>query len=343
MSDVDDEIFMRLALEQARLGIGLTSPNPAVGAVLVNQSGEVIGKGWHRKAGSAHAEVEALRDAEAKGEQVRGATAYVTLEPCSTQGRTGACTEALKAAGVKRVVYGAEDPNPHHAGAADRILGEAGIEVMGGVLELECMEILRPFAKWITTGVPYVIAKCGQSLDGRISRPAGESQWITSESSRAHAMGLRVRSDAILIGAETLRRDNPMLTLRGEAIPDGKTQPWRVVVSRQGDVPADAKLFADELKDRSLLLCGDYSFGEILGELAARQITCVLLECGGNLMGQAFAAKAVDEVHWYVAPRICGGDGMSVKGGLPASVKLDRVRHLCLGEDVLISGCPVWE
>lgn len=345
MGLADDEHFMALALEQARLGVGLTSPNPAVGAMLV-KDGKVIGEGWHRKAGLAHAEVEALKDAAAKGHETSGATAYVTLEPCSTQGRTGACTAALAQAKVARVVYGACDPNPAHAGAADRVLGEAGIEVTAGVLEAACKEMIRPFAKWITTGVPYVIAKCGQSLDGRITRPAGESSWITSEAARAHAMGLRVRCDAILVGGETLRRDDSRLTLRGPDIPPDKEQPWRVVLSRSGNLPAEAAVFTDAFKERTMVLKGQRAFDAVLQELSVRQICCVLLECGGDLMGQAFAAKAVDEVVWYVAPRICGGGVMAVGGSFfgenARSVMLAEVRHQSLGDNLLVSGYPVW-
>lgn len=342
----DDEKWMRLALAEARNGIGLTSPNPAVGAVLV-KDGRLIGQGWHHRVGLPHAEVEALRNAEAQGNgaEIRGATAYVTLEPCSTHGRTGACTVALTNAGVSRVVYGATDPNRAHAGAADRILRDAKIEVLSGVLREECEEVLRPFAKWITTGLPYVVAKAGQSLDGRLSRPPGESQWITSEVSRAHAMQLRVQSDAILIGAETLRRDNPRLTLRGDAVPEGKIQPWRVVLTRSGELPQDAGLFTDEFKERTIVLRGDLTFPDILKELAARQITSVLLESGGNLLGQAFAAGTVDEVCWYVAPRICGGGTLAV-GGVDfavgaKSVELEKVRVEVLGSDVCVRGVVV--
>ncbi|HSJ01578.1 MAG TPA: bifunctional diaminohydroxyphosphoribosylaminopyrimidine deaminase/5-amino-6-(5-phosphoribosylamino)uracil reductase RibD [Verrucomicrobium sp.] len=342
----DDEIWMRLALAEARHGIGLTSPNPAVGAVLVKE-GHLLGAGWHRKAGQPHAEVEALMNAQSQGIDVLGATAYVTLEPCSTHGRTGPCTAALIQAGVSRVVYGATDPNRHHAGAADTILTQAGLTVTSGVLKQECEEILRPFAKWITTGLPYVIAKAGQTLDGRLTRPPGEPQWITSEASRAHAMGLRVRSDAILIGGETLRMDNPRLTLRGEDVPLDKVQPWRVVVTRSGNLPTHGHLFDDEHRDRTLVLTGDLSFPDILKELASRQITTVLLESGGNLLGQAFAAKAIDEVCWYIAPRICGGGTLAV-GGVDfvpgqASVELDHVRHELIGDNVCVQGYPRWD
>lgn len=342
----EDEKWMRLALEEARNGLGLTSPNPAVGAVLV-KDGRLLGRGWHHRAGQPHAEVEALRNAEQQGHagEVRGATAYVTLEPCSTHGRTGACTTALQTAGVGRVVYGATDPNQAHAGAADGILSRSGIAVQAGVLRKECEELIRPFAKWITTGLPYVVAKAGQSLDGRLTRPPGESPWITSEAARAHAMRLRVRCDAILIGAETLRRDNPRLTLRGDAVPAGKIQPWRVVVTRSGHLPPDALLFTDEHRERTLVLEGDRSFPALLRDLAARQITSVLLESGGNLMGQAFAAGMVDEVCWYLAPRICGGGTPSVGGvDFPdgaRSTPLAEVRYEMLGDNLCVTGRPV--
>ena len=346
MNPAADEDFMRLALAQAKQALGLTSPNPPVGAVLV-KDGAVMAAGHHRKAGGPHAEIAAMRDATARGVDVRGATAYVTLEPCSTHGRTGACTEALISAGVARVAYGAVDPNPNHAGGADVVLKKAGIAVTSGVLRSECVDLLRPFTKWITTGLPYVIAKAGQSLDGRLTRPPGEPQWITSEASRAHAMQLRVRCDAIMVGAETLRKDNPKLTLRGEGIPADKLQPWRIIVTRSGNVPRDAAVFTDESKDRTVVLQGERSFDDILRELATRGITSVFLEGGGNLMAQAFAARAVDEVCWYVAPIICGGGTLSV-GGVDfaadaASVALSEVSHEIIGNDVCIHGYPVWD
>ena len=346
MPSSDDEYFMTLALAQASRGIGLTNPNPPVGAVLV-KDGELIGEGFHHKAGRAHAEIEALQDAMGKGRDVRGATIYVTLEPCSTRGRTPACTKALISAGISRVVYAVTDPNPKHAGSADKPLRKAGIEVESGLLEEECLRLIRPFAKWVTTGLPYVIAKVGQSLDGRLSRPPGESQNITSKAAREHAMQLRVRCDAILIGAETLRRDNPKLTVRGDDIPDGKKQPWRVVVTRSGNLPRKSHLFTDEHKRRTLVLEGERTFEDILRELAKKDITCVLLEGGGNLLGQAFAAKLVDECFWYLAPRIVGGGTMAVGGAEfspdTASVELSDVWHEAIGDNLLVHGYPAWE
>jgi diaminohydroxyphosphoribosylaminopyrimidine deaminase/5-amino-6-(5-phosphoribosylamino)uracil reductase len=345
-SSSDDEYFMTLALAQASRGIGLTNPNPPVGAVLV-RDGELIGEGYHHKAGKPHAEIEALQDAMGKGRDVRGATIYVTLEPCSTRGRTPACTKALIHAGVGRVVYALPDPNPQHAGSADKLLRKAGIEVESGLLEEECTRLIRPFEKWITRGLPYVIAKSGQSLDGRITRPPGESQNVTSKAAREHAMQLRIRCDAILIGAETLRQDDPKLTVRGDDIPEDKKQPWRVVVTRSGKLPRKSHLFTDEHKKRTIVLEGDHSFKDILRELAKRDITCVLLEGGGNLLGQAFAARAVDECFWYLAPRICAGGTMSVGGiGFPegaSSVELSDVWHEMIGDNLLVHGYPVWE
>ncbi len=346
MPSSDDEHWMTLALAQAARGIGLTSPNPAVGAVIVKR-GQVIGEGFHRKAGGPHAEIEALRDAKKNGGDARGASAFVTLEPCSTHGRTPACTEALIKAGITSVTYGSTDPNPKHAGAADVVLRNAGIEVESGVLSEACDRLIRPFAKWMKTGLPYVIAKSGQSLDGRITRPPGEPPWITGEAARAHAMQLRVRCDAILIGAETLRKDDPRLTLRGSGIPRGKQQPWRVIVTRSGNLPEKAIVFTDKFKGRTLVLRGDFTFREILRDLAKRKITTVLLEGGGSLMGQAFAARLVDEVCWYVAPRICGGGVMSTGGAdfLPKarSVKLTDIWQEPIGDDLCIQGYPVWK
>lgn len=331
--------WMSLALEQARQGIGFTSPNPAVGAVIVTD-GELIGQGYHRKAGQPHAEVEALLDARSRTpERIAGATIYVTLEPCSTQGRTGPCTAAIKTAGITRVVWGAQDPNPGHVGRAQQILESTGIAVTTGVLEKECQEILRPFAKWITTGLPYVIAKAGQSLDGRITRPAGEGPWITSEAARAHSQGLRARVDAILVGAQTVRQDNPRLTLRNGSL---KEQPWRIVLTRNGHLPPEANVFTDAHKDRTLVLRG-LTFPEVLHELATRGITSVLIEGGSDVLGQAFASRSVDEVCWYIAPRICGG-GLPVIGG-PAwaqSVALENVTLLPIGDNLCLTGRPVW-
>lgn len=341
-STEEDPRWMLQALDQARRGIGLTSPNPAVGSVIVAQ-GKLIGAGYHHKAGQPHAEVEAIRDAQARHpELLHGATIYVTLEPCCTHGRTGPCTEAIKAAGIARVVWGAEDPNPKHLGRALEVLESAGIAVTIGVLAAECREVIRPFAKWVTTGLPYVIAKAGQSLDGRITRPPGESQWITSEAARVHGRSLRARVDAILVGAETVRQDNPKLTLRDGSAPAGKEQPWRVVLTRSGDLPEQALLFTDEFKDRTLVL-RDLTFDEVLRDLGQRGVAAVLVEGGGNVLAQAFRSQAVDEVFWYIAPLLCGNGVPTLNdSSWASSVALDQVEILPIGDNVCIHGRPVW-
>lgn len=338
-----DAGWMQLAIDQAERGIGLTSPNPPVGAVVVAQN-RVIGQGFHAKAGGPHAEVEAIRDAQAKHpEWLAGATIYVTLEPCSTHGRTPPCTDAIQAAGIKRVVFGAADPNPKHHQRACDVLTQHGISVKGGVLEEECELLIRPFAKWITSGVPYVIAKAGQSLDGRLTRPAGESQWLTSDAARVHGRRLRMRVDAIIVGAETVRKDDPKLTVRDGCASTGKEQPWRVVLSHRGDIPAASNVLSDEYKDRTLIM-RSLELRDVLKQLAERGVVSVLIEGGGMVLGQAFREKLVDEVHWYVAPLLCGGGQPSIAGpALAASVELESVKIMPMGDNVHVSGYPKWK
>lgn len=309
------ERFMRTALREAQKGLGLTSPNPVVGAVLVKQ-GRIIARGWHRRAGLPHAEVEAFRSL-ATPELAQGATLYVTLEPCSTSGRTPPCTEAILKAGLRRVVIGTLDPNPAHAGRAVDLLRNRGIDVLSGVLQAECAHLNRAFFRWITTGRPWVIAKAALSLDGRISRPPGESQWLSCPASLRDAHRLRSEVDAILIGANTLRTDNPRLTLRGSAIPAGKVQPKRVVLTRgKGALPPEAHLFTDEFRDQTLVYSGQ-SLEAVLDELGRRQITSLLVEGGAEVLGAFVDARLIDEVCFYLTPRLCGGPTLGV-GGLGA-------------------------
>ena len=336
-----DSRWMHLALDQAKRGVGMTSPNPPVGAVLISQ-GKIIGQGYHRKAGMPHAEIEAIKEAQTFNPKLLpGATLFVTLEPCCTQGRTGPCTEAIKACGIKRVVWGAQDPNPSHLGRAQEILNSAGIAVVTGVLESECRELIRPFAKWVTTKMPYVIAKVGQSLDGRITRPPGEGQWLTSEAARAHALRLRSRVDAILVGAGTVRQDNPKLTMR-DAVTLGKEQPLRVILSRSCDLPESSHIFTDEHKSRTWVL-RDLEFPEVLLELGKKGVVSVLVEGGSDVLGQAFRHRCVDEVHCYIAPLLCGS-GLMTLGGLPLaeSVSLTQVKIMPIGDNVCITGQAVY-
>ena len=335
-----DESFMQLALAEAQKGVGLTSPNPPVGAVIVSD-GEVIGKGWHRKAGGPHAEREAIKNA-GEGVSFKGATIYVTLEPCSTCGRTAACTDAIIEGGFSRVVYGARDVNPDHVGAADEILKLAGIEVASGVLEEECKVLIRGFSKRMLKGLPWVIAKSAMSLDGRITRPEGEGQWLTGVEARAEAHSIRAEVDAIVVGGKTVRRDDPGLTIRGDSYREEKEQPWRVVLTQSGkkNLPLDAAVFTDEFKDRTLVH-EDMNLEESLRELAERGCNTVLLECGGVLMRQFLEQGLVDEVAVFFAPMLTGGGdfGFGVGEHLKKSLALEKIQVKQLGEDVLFRGC----
>lgn len=325
---------MRLALAEARKGVGKTHPNPAVGAIVV-KSGRVLARGWHRAAGQPHAEVEAMRALGALS--AKGATIYVTLEPCSTHGRTPPCTDAILHAGLSRVVYGATDPNPNHAGRASKILKTAGIKVANGVLEKECSALNAAWNKWIATGLPYVIAKAGMTLDGRIGSPP-DSRWITNEASRRDTMKIRAASQAILVGGETVRVDDPQLTVRGKAV---KIQPLRAIWTQSGRLPRGAKVFHDEYKDRTIIL-KDMSLKAALRELGKRGVAQVLIEGGARVLGEAFDRGLVDEVYFYMAAMISGGAVPTTGGrGVPSSDKgitLAEVTYRRFGHDVRMHG-----
>jgi diaminohydroxyphosphoribosylaminopyrimidine deaminase/5-amino-6-(5-phosphoribosylamino)uracil reductase len=324
---------MALALEEARRGVGFTSPNPPVGAV-VAAGGEVAGRGFHRSAGEPHAEVEAMR--QAGPDRCRGATLYVTLEPCSSEGRTPPCCEAVAAAGVARVVFGSTDPDPRHRGAAVRMLESRGVSVTGGVREAECDALVEAFAKRVTTGLPWVVVKVGQSLDGRITRPPGEGRWLTGQPARDDALMLRGQCDAVVVGAGTVWADDPSLTLRGAAAGRfaGKPQPWRVVMAGERELPAGARLFTDEHRERTLVYRGQ-SPVEVLRDLAAnRGCNSVLVEGGGTLLGAFFAAGVVDALVAYFAPLWCGGGTVPASGplGLAASVRFGKLEAREVGD-----------
>jgi diaminohydroxyphosphoribosylaminopyrimidine deaminase/5-amino-6-(5-phosphoribosylamino)uracil reductase len=245
-----DRRFLRRALELAARGAGLTPPNPRVGAVLV-RAGKIIGEGFHHRAGGPHAEVLAVREAKKRGHAVAGATLYVTLEPCSTRGRTPPCTGLILREKIARVVFAATDPNPAHAGLATKILRAGGVEVSSGILAAEATALNRDFNWWIVRRRPWVVAKIALSLDGRIVAPSGDDRWLTGPEARLAAHALRFESDAILIGAETARQDNPRLTVRLSGGTRGKVQPWRIVVTRSGKLPRDLHLFTDRYRGRT--------------------------------------------------------------------------------------------
>ena len=326
---------MRAALREARQGLGHTSPNPAVGAVLVSD-GKIVARGHHRQAGKPHAEIECL--ARFKKGVPPGSTLFVTLEPCSSQGRTGPCTEAISRSGIKSVVVGAIDLNPKHEGRGLELLRRAGIEVRSGVLVNECTALNEAFNKWIVTGRPFVIAKCGMSLDGRLTRRSGEPHWITDAAARRDAHQLRATVDAILIGAETLRQDNPRLTVRG--VPGAK-QPWRIVLTRSGKLPRDARLFRDRRADRTLVY-KKKSLEAILDDLGKKNVTSVLIEGGGDVLGQALDRRLIDKVQIYLGPILTGGPVVAFGGnGANATAnaaKLERVSFAQIGQCVRVTG-----
>src|SRR5215208_7188770 len=232
---------MREALRLAQRGYGCTSPNPMVGAVLV-KGAKIVGRGWHRAAGAPHAEIEALRDAASRGTDARGASLYVTLEPCCTHGRTPPCTEAIIAAGVCNVIVAATDPNPRHAGCGYEILRGAGISVTHGVLADELTRLNESFNHWIVQRAPLVTVKAAMSLDGKIATRTGESKWITGPVSRERAMKLRQGADAILVGVNTVLRDNPSLTVR---LPGVSKKLRRIILDSQARTPLHGRVVSD--------------------------------------------------------------------------------------------------
>ena len=339
-----DSIWMRIALKEAQRAEGCTSPNPLVGAVIV-RDGKELGRGFHAQAGQWHAEREAIANAKERfgAPALEGATLYVTLEPCSTQGRTPSCTSAILEAGISKVIYGSVDPNPAHAGAADRLLADHGIEVVSGVEQIACDRLLRPFRKSITAGLPWVIAKTAMSLDGKITRPPGESQWLSSEKSREIVQHLRLRADAIIVGGRTVRKDNPRLTLRGIDIPKNKKQPYRVVLTNRSrtNLPKDAHLFCDAHTDRTLVY-EDKTMLEVLESLSRLGCQTVLLECGGRLMGEFVDQALIDEYAIFYAPLVTGGSDIGFGGhGVETAdiaTKLEEISYTKIDNDLLVQG-----
>lgn len=321
------DIWMAEALIEARKGLGFTAPNPAVGAVVI-KTGRIIGRGYHHKAGTAHAEPLALKDA---GAAAKGATLVVTLEPCSTTGRMPPCTEAVIAAGIKKVIVGCTDPNPAHAGRGLDLLREAGIEVETGVREDECQELIRDFAHVQQTGVPYITLKLASTLDGRIADARGKSQWITGAAARERVQMLRRSVDAVLVGTDTVIKDNPSLMPR----PAHGHTPLRIIPDRQGRIPLTRKVFSDGFptlgifgpqvsearKDRlhrlgiGTLQVTAFSWPSILKTLAKRGVQHILCEGGGQLAGALLKADLVQELEWFIAPKLLGEKGCPAVGG----------------------------
>src|SRR3989475_3907567 len=331
------EKFMRAALNEAKRALGQTSPNPAVGAVLVIND-RIVAEGHHREAGRDHAEIECLRNFGRRVPQ--RATLYITLEPCSTAGRTAPCTDAILNAGIKNVVVGTIDVNPRHSGKGITQLRNAGVKVREGILADECTRLNEAFNKWIISGRPFVIAKCGMSLDGRLTRRSAEHRWITGPSARRHACEVRAHVDAVLVGAETVRADNPRLTVRGA---HRARQPWRVVLTRSGKLPRRARLFSDQLAARTLIYKGK-SLANVLKNLGKRGITSVLIEGGGDVLGQALDARLIDKAQLYLGPILSGGPVIAFAGQGAANaanaLRLPCVSYQRIGQSACITGYP---
>jgi diaminohydroxyphosphoribosylaminopyrimidine deaminase / 5-amino-6-(5-phosphoribosylamino)uracil reductase len=333
-SEAVDQRYLRGALELAQLGSGLTLPNPRVGAVLV-RGGRIIGEGYHQCAGGPHAEVHAIADAKKRGHSIVGATLYVTLEPCSTHGRTPPCTKLILREKIARVVFAATDPNPAHAGAATRLLRAAGVEVSSGLLADEATALNRDFNWWIVHRRPWVVAKIALSLDGRIVTPSGDDRWLTSPAARTAAHELRWESDAILIGAETARQDNPRLTIR---LPGRrkKVQPWRIVITRSGVMPQDLLLLSDRHRDRTLVF-QNRPLDEVVTALGAWNISHLLIEGGGDVLTEALRKNLVNEVGFFIAPSVMGTLPRALKK-LDGPLRLREVSYQSVGPDLFCRG-----
>jgi diaminohydroxyphosphoribosylaminopyrimidine deaminase/5-amino-6-(5-phosphoribosylamino)uracil reductase len=354
----EDEKWMRRAITLAKKGIGTTHPNPRVGAVIVNK-GKKVGEGWHERAGEPHAEINALTKA---GSKARGGTIYITLEPCSSKGKTPACTEAIQRAGIWRVVYASSDPNPTMAGGG-KILEAHGMDVTGGVLAAEADKLNGPFFHYIKTGRPYIIGKAAISLDGKLATHRHDSQWISGEAARKHAHGLRADADAIIIGSGTLKYDNPSLTVR-----DAKVKgdvPMRVVIGM--NTPRffpDCKLLDDAAPTRMYVRTvnedtekwrnAGVQIGRapnlitILKHLAQDGCLNILLEGGGKLHAAFFESQLTDELVLYQAPILIGGsEAVNLWHGRGAdqisqALQLDEIQRRKMGDDQMIRGKVIY-
>lgn len=353
-----DTKYMKRALTLARKGVGKTSPNPAVGCVIV-KDGQIIGEGWHKQAGGPHAEVFALEKA---GAAARGADVYVTLEPCSHTGKTPPCCDALIRAGVRRVVAGMVDPNPHVNGAGLAGLRQAGIETVCGVLENECLAINRAFLKHVTTGLPYVTYKCAMTMDGNIATVTGDSRWISCEESRRHAHKMRASHDAIMVGVDTIIADNPRLTVRHVK----GVNPVRIIVDTNLRTPESVGVVVDKSSSRtiiatieqrprvhlrytqqgaSILVCeeldGRVSISDLLVKLGKMGIQSILLEGGSRLAGDMLKHSLIDEFVFFIAPKILGSDGFSpfaLQGitSIDNTFKLNFQNFARIGQDLIV-------
>ncbi len=361
---MDDKYFMKMALALAKKGQGFTSPNPMVGAVVVND-GRVVGKGYHRAVGEAHAEINAINDA---GIASKGATLYVSLEPCNHTGRTPPCSIEICKAGINRVVVAMNDPNPDVNGGGIDYIKSRGVKITSGVCEEEAKRLNEAYIKYVTTKRPFVIVKCASTLDGRIATRTGDSKWISGEESRAFVHRLRHAVDGIMVGINTVKKDNPALTTR---LQDMKGRdPARIILDTNLSMPEEAKVLRLDSDSNTIIITGDFApedkkirleaqsakiiktpvkdnlidLDQLMDKLGSLSITSLLIEGGSRVIASALSAKIVDKVIFFYGPKILGGDdGVPVcKGSGPdlmdgcISVKNINVRRF--GDDVMIEG-----
>ena len=362
----NDEIFMKKALMLAQRGLGRTSPNPAVGAVVVKDD-QIVGSGYHRKAGALHAEIEALSQA---GQAARDATIYVNLEPCNHYGRTPPCTHAIVKSGIRRVVMGIADPNPHVTGGGSEYLRSKGVQVSRGVLEEACNRLNEAYITYITTGRPFVILKVALTLDGWIATRTGDSKWITNERSRKQVHILRRSVDAVMIGVETLMADNPRLLpyLLRSPCPN----PVRIIADTHLRTPLDSMVLDSRLSGLTIIATGSkvskqkmravqergaeivpcrlkskrIDLSDLLEKLAAREISSILVEGGATLFDSFVRDGLVDKFYIFFGPRIFGGDnGVPFTRGPGCdmisnckTVTVQKVKRF--GDDLMIEAYP---
>jgi len=359
-----DQIYMQRALDLASLALGRTSPNPVVGAVIV-KDGRIVGEGYHRKAGTPHAEVHAL---QAAGGRAAGATVYVTLEPCSHFGKTPPCADALIAAGVQKVLIACLDPNPQVAGRGMQKLMDAGIETELGIMETEALRLNEAFFKYIQTGRPFVAVKTAMTLDGKIASKTGDSRWITSADARAFVHQLRNTYDAILVGIGTVLKDDPLLNTRLEQA--DTRDPVRVVLDSKLELPADSQIACSARKQRSLVFCSAEASEEkqqiletagceiirlqqqdsfipletVLDYLGSQGICSLLVEGGGQINASFLEARLADKIYSFIAPKIIGGtEAPSPVGGQGLTLmreawELHSIEVKRFAKDILLTG-----
>ena len=355
---------MKLALDLAEKGRGWTSPNPMVGAVVVKE-GRIVGRGFHQRAGGPHAEVNAIDEA---GDQSRGATLYVTLEPCNHFGRTPPCTQKILAAGIRRVVVAMSDPNPGVKGGGNAALAQQGLEVTCGICENEARRLNEYFITWITTGRPFVTVKCAATLDGRIATRTGDSRWVTGSAARRFVHRLRHAVDGILVGLETVKNDDPSLTTRLEG--EVGADPTRIILDTHLSMPVTARMLHQASQAPTWVVCGPdapnrrrkalvdagarvmeaslkagrIDLSALMDQLGGMGITSLLIEGGGGVIGSSCGAGIVDKLCFFYAPKILGADdGVPIcRGTGPASMNQSiPVYDLSVARfdaDVLITG-----